>query len=522
MGDEGRAHPARARKPAAKANGRRHPRVPALAPRPRELPPGPEASRPVGPRRPRLARRHADRRRQEPLLPAPRARQHGPDGRRLAADRPDARPVRAPDRPRPPRGHARLRRRQPAGSRPDPPGPGDGRLRRPRALRLHGLQKRDRAKADRPVRRRRGALRVRVGPRLPPRLPAPRVDHQGARPPADDGLHRDRHAQGRRGDRRPPRPPRARAGAIRLRSPEPQLRRPALRRRRLGRAQASDAGRRPENAREPPRGRLLRHAQEHRGDRPAPHQRRAADDGVPRRHARRLPHPRPGLVHEGPGRHRRRHQRVRHGRRQGRRPLRLALGAALEPRGLLPGGRTSRPRRRTRAGRSAREPQRPRPARPLHPRGGGDRRAGRCADRATALPGRPRVRHQRGSRPDPARGRRASRRPEPGTRLLQPRPRHAHPRPDRPRQGRPAVPRGDRPPLAVLPFDRALRGDRRPLPPPPAARPLRRSHPGRADRPLLRRPRPAGLAAADHGRERQEERSHQTTARPSPTTRWRR
>ena len=63
---------------------------------------------------------------------------------------------------------------------------------------------------------------------------------------------------------------------------------------------------------------------------------------------------------------------------------------------------------------------------------------------------------------------------------------------------RPAVPRRDRPPLAVLPLDRALRGHRRPLPPPPAARPLRRPDARRAARPLLRRPRPAGLAPADH------------------------
>ena len=195
--------------------------------------PGQQAGRPGGARRPRLARRHAHRRRQEPLLPAPGARQHRSDRRRLPADRPDARPVRAPDRPRPPRGHARLRRRQPAGARPDPPRPGDGRLRRPRALRLDRLPQRDRTAPDRPVRRRRGPLRLRVGSRLPPRLPAPRLDHQGARPPADDGLHRDGDAEGRRGDRHPSRPERAGARAIRLRPPEPQLRRPAVRRRRL-------------------------------------------------------------------------------------------------------------------------------------------------------------------------------------------------------------------------------------------------------------------------------------------------
>ncbi len=43
-------------------------------------------------------------------------------------------------------------------------------------------------------------------------------DHPGTRPPADDGLHGDGDAEGGRGDRRPPRPARARARALRLRS----------------------------------------------------------------------------------------------------------------------------------------------------------------------------------------------------------------------------------------------------------------------------------------------------------------
>ena len=61
-----------------------------------------------------------------------------------------------------------------------------------------------------------------------------------------------------------------------------------------------------------------------------------------------------------------------------------------QPRGLLPGGGPRRPRRRARRGGPARVPHRPRPARALHPRGRGDRRAGRrarqprCAHRATS------------------------------------------------------------------------------------------------------------------------------------------
>ena len=92
----------------------------------------------------------------------------------------------------------------------------------------------------------------------------------------------------------------------------------------------------------------------------------------------------------------------------------------------------------------------------------------------------------------------------------------------------PAVPRGDEPPLGVLPLDRALRGRRRALPPPPAARPLRRRHARGAVGPLLRRPRPARLAARDHGRGQGRaqraaaRRRSSRTARPSPTTSSRR
>ncbi len=48
------------------------------------------------------------------------------------------------------------------------------------------------AAADRPARGRRGPLRLRVGPRLPPRLPAAAADRRPARPADGDGLHGDR------------------------------------------------------------------------------------------------------------------------------------------------------------------------------------------------------------------------------------------------------------------------------------------------------------------------------------------
>ncbi len=111
-----------------------------------------------------------------------------------------------------------------------------------------------------------------------------------------------------------------------------------------------------------------------------------------------------------------------------------------------------------------------------------------------------RARRRRRPRPDRARDRRARgrRHARPGRRRAGAR--RADRRRPRPRPRVGAVPRREGPPLAVLPLDRALRRHRRPLPPAPAARPLRRPDAGRAARPLLRRPRPAGLAAADHRR----------------------
>ena len=62
-----------------------------------------------------------------------------------------------------------------------------------------GVLGRARLAPSRAVRGRRGALPRRVGPRLPPRLPAAAPGRRAARPPHRDGLHRD----GDRGGRRP-------------------------------------------------------------------------------------------------------------------------------------------------------------------------------------------------------------------------------------------------------------------------------------------------------------------------------
>ena len=118
-----------------------------------------------------------------------------------------------------------------------------------------------RAAARRAVRRRRGALRLAVGPRLPPGLLPPRrrgalAGRAGAR-----GLDRHRDAAGRRRHRRAPGAARAGAGHHRLRSPEPVLRRRAVPRRgRQARADRRRAGAR----RRAPGDRLRGHA---RGDR---------------------------------------------------------------------------------------------------------------------------------------------------------------------------------------------------------------------------------------------------------------
>ena len=143
------------------------------------------ASRPSGPARRRrcaaavagrdVARRHADRRRQVALLPAARARARRPDDRRLAARLADAGPGRGAGARSPragwrwstPSRTARQRRRD----------AGRGRARRrcallyvaPERFSSPGFLERGQG-PRRAVRRRRGALRLAVGPRLPPGL----------------------------------------------------------------------------------------------------------------------------------------------------------------------------------------------------------------------------------------------------------------------------------------------------------------------------------------------------------------
>ena len=76
----------------------------------------------------------------------------------------------------------------------------------------------------------------------------------------------------------------------------------------------------------------------------------AARGRLPRGHGARRARLGPAPLHGRRRRRDRRHQRLRHGGRQGQRALGLALGDPDERRGLLPGGRPRGARRRARAG----------------------------------------------------------------------------------------------------------------------------------------------------------------------------
>ena len=304
----------------------------------------------------RRARRHADRRRQEPLLPAARAGHRRSDRRRLAADRAHARPVRAAHRPRPPGGHARLRRGQPAGARRTSAAaprrssspPPSGSPRPPSATRSRSgtiaLFVVDEAHCVsewghdfRPDYLRLASIIGELG--HPPTMACTAT----ATPKVAEEI------VARLGLREPER---VRSGFDR-----PNLSFDVLPVRRRGqrRAQAGHARRGPEADPE------NRPAVVYCGTRKCTEEIAAllTAEGVKTAayHAgfsADAAHPRAGRVHARRGRRRRRHQRVRDGRRQGRRALGLALGAAEQPRGLLPGGRPRRPRRQARPRRPAR------------------------------------------------------------------------------------------------------------------------------------------------------------------------
>ena len=126
-------------------------------------------------RRPRRARRHADRRRQVAVLPAARADARRPDARRLAARLADAGPGRGARARRArarSRSSTRSRTRRRTARRSSARAPATLRLLyvAPERFALAGLPRGDARRPRRAVRRRRGALRLAVGPRLPARL----------------------------------------------------------------------------------------------------------------------------------------------------------------------------------------------------------------------------------------------------------------------------------------------------------------------------------------------------------------
>ncbi len=204
---------------------------------------------------------------------------------------------------------------------------------------------------DRPVRRRRGALRLAVGARLPARLLPPRR----RRPPPgrrrDRGLDRHGHAAG--GVRHRAAAVAARAGAGRhgIRPAEPRVRRGAAG---AAREAAADRGRAAARARTRCRRSSTRVRARGRRSCATSCERSSA---VPRsrcttpvsgaRRPRRRPAPLPRRRRAGD----RGDQRVRHGRRQAERAHGDPRERASLARGVLPGGRPRRARRRARRGR---------------------------------------------------------------------------------------------------------------------------------------------------------------------------
>ena len=305
-------------------------------------------------RGPRHAGRDVDRLGQVGDLPDRRAADRGRDGRRLAADRAPARPGRGPRRARDGRRRAaelepagvgaRARARRAGGEHARVPVPGT------RAAGQRGGAGRAVGGAALAARGRRGALHLRVGPRLPARVPADRRRRRGARAPDDPRPHRHGGAARARGDRRAARPARPGGARARLRPAQHPPRGRALPRRAGRRAQAARAaGRRRGGAQAGHR--LRRH----------PPPRRGAGGVAVRARRARPPPTTPACagtsamqvqerVHGLGARGRGRHHRVRHGDRQGGRALGLPQRGLRVARRLLPGDRPRRARRRARAG----------------------------------------------------------------------------------------------------------------------------------------------------------------------------
>ena len=166
----------------------------------RRVPPGAGAGRRGAARGPVGARGLPDRRRQEPLLPAPGAAARRRDARRLAADRADEGSDRLPRAAAAsrPRGSTRASARTRSATSTDrlARGRAEAALRRARSASTTSASSHQLARdADRAVRGRRGPLHLRVGPQLPARLPEARGARARARRRARAGADRDRDAR---------------------------------------------------------------------------------------------------------------------------------------------------------------------------------------------------------------------------------------------------------------------------------------------------------------------------------------
>ena len=310
--------------------------------------------------RPRLRRRHADRRRQVDHLPDPGARAGRHDAGDLAADRAhegsgrrDARGRAARDLPELDAGP----RRAAAAHRSDwRRASTSSATRRPKGIEasvgrlLPGLR-------PAPDRRRRGPLHQPVGPRLPPRLPQPRRAEAALRRRPGAGADGHRDARGHRRHRRAARRWRARR-SVRGSFFRPNLRLSAYRKGdgdgepRAGKRGAGAKGVRARSCGWSARARaerdhlrLSRKACESLADVPAGARRARAPPITPAWSRRRATRVQDAFRARRDRRGGRDH-RVRHGHRQVERPLRDPPRHAALDRELLPGGRPRRPRRR--------------------------------------------------------------------------------------------------------------------------------------------------------------------------------
>ena len=262
---------------------------------------------------------------------------HRCDASYRADEGPDRPPALAPDSGRvDPLGHVAARHR-----------PHSGQLRvRQRQVSLHSSRaNRQRAVPD-PFRenarvvagRRRGALHLPMGLRLPALLSAYRAAAGAAARRAGPRADRFGDARGRRGHHAPPEVPRAARPPHEFRAGEPELCRTAYR----GQARSTAAHRR---KRARPGHRLCPHAGKGRNDHGFSERARHSGRILSRRHelpdalrASRRVDQRNDARHG-------RNQRIRHGDRQGRRPFRRALRRLRLARGVLPRSRASGTRR---------------------------------------------------------------------------------------------------------------------------------------------------------------------------------